>query len=54
MFLDDNDNGVMYDEVQLLLGVGSTVDGGCHKAHTNAAGAAFIDQLSVHRAVSIG
>lgn len=54
MFLDDNNNGVMDFGEALLPGVGFNVDGGRHKARTDATGIAHIDHLPVKRHVNIG
>ncbi|MFT5550424.1 MAG: hypothetical protein ACI9CO_002357, partial [Candidatus Azotimanducaceae bacterium] len=54
MFLDDNNNGVMDDHELPLSGAGFTVNGGPHKARTNAAGVAHIDHLPVKQSVDIG
>lgn len=54
MFLDDNNNGVMDDHELPLSGAGFTVNGGRHKARTNAAGIAHINHLPVKRSVDIG
>lgn len=53
MFLDDNNNGLMDSGEPLLPGVGFNVDGGRHKARTDAAGIAHIDHLPVKRHVNI-
>ena len=54
MFLDDNNNGVMDDHEPPLSGAGFTVNGGRHKARTNAAGVAHINHLPVKQYVDIG
>ncbi|MEX0604491.1 MAG: SPOR domain-containing protein [Marinobacter sp.] len=54
MFLDDNNNGVMDADELPLSGAGFTVNGGRHKARTNAAGIAHINHLPVKRYVDIG
>lgn len=54
MFLDDNNNGVMDDQELPLSGAGFTVNGGRHKARTNALGIAHIDHLPVKQSVDIG
>ena len=54
MFLDDNNNGVMDDHELPLSGAGFTVNGGRHKARTNAAGVAHINHLPVKQYVDIG
>lgn len=54
MFLDDNNNGVMDDHELPLSGAGFTVNGGRHRARTNAAGIAHIDHLPVKQSVDIG
>jgi hypothetical protein len=54
MFLDDNNNGVMDDHERPLSGAGFTVNGGRHKARTNAAGVAHINHLPVKQYVDIG
>jgi hypothetical protein len=54
MFLDDNNNGVMDDHELPLSGAGFTVNGGRHRARTNAAGIAHIDRLPVRKSVDIG
>jgi hypothetical protein len=54
MFLDDNNNGVLDDHELPLSGAGFTVNGGPHKARTNAAGVAHINHLPVKKYVDIG
>jgi hypothetical protein len=54
MFLDDNNNGVLDDHELPLSGAGFTINGGPHKARTNAAGVAHINHLPVKQYVDIG
>lgn len=54
MFLDDNNSGVMDAGEEPLEGIGFTVNGGRHRARTDAAGIAHIDHLPTKQYVDIG
>jgi len=54
VFLDENHNGVMDADEEPLQGAGFMVNGGRHRARTDAEGIAYVDHLSVKQHLDIG